>query len=409
MAEAGRQELSIKDYVALLRRRKWIVIAMVVLVPVCAAVLSMRQPPVYQSTATVATPRGRSRRDGQRYSGQLLLRRPEPTRSDADRAGRDPQGRRAVLRRAKVTNGSPDALLGSTSITANPNADLLYFTEKSSDPTMATLLANAYATQYTVLRSQLDTQTLLQARTDILEARRRARTQQGHKAYAASSSAKAEQLQTLAELETSERRRRNPGARRGSDLASAEARRAHRPRPRRPPRRWARVPQRRVSTRGSAGPRTSPAAPACSLLARIPEPPRKLQRADELVMFEQPASREAEAFRVLRTNIDFAGLDRDTPVDHGHERARARGQVDDDREPRGRRRPAPASASCWSISTCAGRGSTSSSSSTAGPASRTSFSATRTLDEATARIAVTENNGRTQPSNGYAERARPGE
>ena len=58
MAEAGRQELSIKDYVALLRRRKWIVVAMVVLVPVCAAVLSMRQHPVYQSTATVALREG---------------------------------------------------------------------------------------------------------------------------------------------------------------------------------------------------------------------------------------------------------------------------------------------------------------------------------------------------------------
>ena len=48
-----------------------------------------------------------------------------------------------------------------------------------------------------------------------------------------------------------------------------------------------------------------------ALLARIPEPPRKLQRDEELVMFKQPASVEAEAFRVLRTNLDFAGLDHD--------------------------------------------------------------------------------------------------
>ena len=44
----------------------------------------------------------------------------------------------------------------------------------------------------------------------------------------------------------------------------------------------------------------------------MPEPPQKLQRANELVMFEQPPEVEAEAFRMLRTNLEFAGLDRDT-------------------------------------------------------------------------------------------------
>jgi Mrp family chromosome partitioning ATPase len=47
------------------------------------------------------------------------------------------------------------------------------------------------------------------------------------------------------------------------------------------------------------------------LLARIPEPPRRLQRADELVLFKEPTSVRSEAFRMLRTNIEFAGLDHD--------------------------------------------------------------------------------------------------
>jgi Mrp family chromosome partitioning ATPase len=45
------------------------------------------------------------------------------------------------------------------------------------------------------------------------------------------------------------------------------------------------------------------------LLARIPEPPRKLQRAEELVLFKEPTSVRSEAFRMLRTNMEFAGLD----------------------------------------------------------------------------------------------------
>jgi Mrp family chromosome partitioning ATPase len=44
------------------------------------------------------------------------------------------------------------------------------------------------------------------------------------------------------------------------------------------------------------------------LVGRIPPPPRKLQRSDKLVMVAQPSGTQAEAFRVLRTNLDFARL-----------------------------------------------------------------------------------------------------
>jgi polysaccharide biosynthesis transport protein len=46
------------------------------------------------------------------------------------------------------------------------------------------------------------------------------------------------------------------------------------------------------------------------LLARLPEPSRKLQKTNGLVMLANPGSVEAEAFRVLRTNIEFANIER---------------------------------------------------------------------------------------------------
>jgi polysaccharide biosynthesis transport protein len=45
------------------------------------------------------------------------------------------------------------------------------------------------------------------------------------------------------------------------------------------------------------------------LLARLPEPPRKLRKRNRLIMIESPQSPAAEAVRVFATNLEFANLD----------------------------------------------------------------------------------------------------
>ena len=47
------------------------------------------------------------------------------------------------------------------------------------------------------------------------------------------------------------------------------------------------------------------------LLARLQKPPRRLRKADELVMLEEPSSIQAEAFRKLRTSLEFVTPDRE--------------------------------------------------------------------------------------------------
>ncbi len=44
-------------------------------------------------------------------------------------------------------------------------------------------------------------------------------------------------------------------------------------------------------------------------LARVPPPPKALAKDDQLVMIAQPTGTSAEAFRMLRTNLDFATLE----------------------------------------------------------------------------------------------------
>ena len=47
-----------------------------------------------------------------------------------------------------------------------------------------------------------------------------------------------------------------------------------------------------------------------TLLARIAAPPRALRRRNRLVMIASPHSAQAEAFRMLRANLEFVNLDR---------------------------------------------------------------------------------------------------
>ena len=310
MADVLRPELSIRDYVRLLLRRKWIVLGALVLVPAIAVALAWRQPALYQSTATVATKEGNLAATVSGIEDTSYYADPNRLALTQIHLAETPGIAARVLERAGIKDSDPAALLRSTVIEADPNANILSFTVKDHDRNRAELLANAYAKEYTILRSQLDTQSLRQARSDIL--RRIAELKaQGRTGYASSLNAKAEQLRTLQELQGS-----NAVLARSADGAARVA-----PRPRRDGLIGLALGfvlgiglaflRDALDTRVRAAEDVSTRL-GLPLLARIPEPPRKLQRAEELVMFKEPTSVRAEAFRMLRTNLDFASLDQNT-------------------------------------------------------------------------------------------------
>jgi succinoglycan biosynthesis transport protein ExoP len=309
VTEALRPELSIRDYVALLLRRKWIVLGAIVLVPACAVALSMQQHPRYRATASVATKEGNLAAivsgiaDNSYYADPNRLAETQIALAETPAVAAD------VLKLAGITNGNPGALLGSTVITASGTADLLYFTVTDGDRARAALLANAFAKQYTIFRRQLDTQSFRQARSDILK-RAAELTTQGRGGYADTLVAKAEQLKTFQELNNS-----NAVVASSADFGVKIS-----PRPKRDGLFGLALGlvlgiglaflrdalDTRIRGADEVARRTG-----LPLLARIPEPPRKLQREEDLVLFKQPTSVEAESFRMLRTNIEFAGIDHD--------------------------------------------------------------------------------------------------
>lgn len=50
------------------------------------------------------------------------------------------------------------------------------------------------------------------------------------------------------------------------------------------------------------------------LLGRVPEPPRRKRRQNQLIMLDEPSGSGAEIFRMLRTNLEFANLERHARV-----------------------------------------------------------------------------------------------
>jgi succinoglycan biosynthesis transport protein ExoP len=302
------QERKLHDYLHVLRRRKWIALQAVVLLPLVAVVLSLRQERLHQASAQVLL----SRDDlAAALTGTLTpaaAQQPERlVETQADLARVSAVARR-VLAAAGAPNGSVKEFLRASSVTAKPEADLLTFRVRDEDPERAKLLVTAYARQFTIYRRELDTAAIVNARRGLRERIARYDTVRERRLNLyATLVAKEDQLRTMEALKTSNatlvqageqavqvqpRPVRNGilGLALGVILGVALA-----------------FLRDALDTRVRSADEVS-ARLGMPLLARIPEPARRLRNEDGLVMLEEPNGHHAEAFRMLRTNLEFVNL-----------------------------------------------------------------------------------------------------
>jgi Mrp family chromosome partitioning ATPase len=300
-------------YLHVLRRRIWIFLVPLVLAPVVAFLVSIEQPSSYQATTSVllsnlnlaASLNGLP-------TDQSFSQQPDRAVATQATVARSPDVARRAIRAARAPL-TADELLASSSVAAENNANLLDFHVENHDPRLAIALANAYARAFSQFSNDLESGPLQTAFTGVTT-----RLNQLRKAHQQTSPLYADLLdkqQRLAALETLQTS--NAVVVRSASDALKVA-----PRPKRSGLIGLAlglvVALALVFVVEALDPRVRDESEIESslhlpLLARIPPAEaRKAERGFSPLQYGGRA--QAEAFRMLRTNLAFVALNRELRV-----------------------------------------------------------------------------------------------
>jgi polysaccharide biosynthesis transport protein len=297
---------TLRDYLQVVRRRKWIIVQAAVVVPLAALAFSLHQQSMYQGSSQVLL----SQQD---LGAQLAGTQPTYNGDPADRQAqtqatlaRVPEVAARAIRRLHLEL-TPKQFLADSAVSAGANSDTLTFDVTNHDARLASRMATAYARAYVAYRLQVETAPIEAAKRG-LDARL-AETPKGSALY----NSLVEKEQTLTELEAL--KTSNASVIRDGGQAVQTA-----------PKTSRNVVLGFVLglflgiglafLRESLDTRVRSAEAIAErlelpLLARLPEPPKKLRDSARLAMLGEPKGVQAEAFRVLRTNVEFAALGKD--------------------------------------------------------------------------------------------------
>jgi tyrosine-protein kinase len=294
------QTRTLIDYLRLFTRRKWVLLAPVVVAPLVAVALSLSQPSVYSASADVLlTDAATGAQSPLTASGTPLVMQTEMEIATSPiLVGR-------VLRASGVTDRSVAQLTSEVSFGSVGGANILRISVHDRDRMLATKLVNAYAGQYIQYRHELDTSFLTNTRAQI-EARMASvrRSGQEHSPIYLTLKQQAQSLLASSALQTVN----------AVVLRNATGSTQIQP----TPVRYLLVGVGLGLVLGIAGVflwdaidtriRTADDIRDLlgqPLLGRLVAPPRRLREESRLVMVEDAGGLEAEGFRILRTNLDL--------------------------------------------------------------------------------------------------------
>jgi Mrp family chromosome partitioning ATPase/capsular polysaccharide biosynthesis protein len=294
-----------------IKRRFWLILLATAIVAGLAVFFSIRQDPLYEASARVLL------NDQNLASGLTGLEDVSPIAEDPVRAAQtqteiatSPAVARRAARAAGIPGVDENELLDRTSVTADPDSDILVFEARFGDPETAERLATVHAQAFVDHRKRLDTAVLVTAREELETRIDELRAGEFRNSPIVERLIEnAQQLRTLEALQTANATllRAATGAEQvqpktlrnvvlgvvlglmlGIGLVFA-----------------ADALDTRV--RSSSEIRAHLKLP---LLARLAAPPRKNRKKNRLVTVTEPQGPRAESFRLLRSNLDFVNIDR---------------------------------------------------------------------------------------------------
>ena len=306
----GEGQASSRDFLAVARRRKWIILQAAVLVPLAAILYSLSRSPVYEASAEVLLTRQNLAAALTGTPDQTLSLQPERLAQTQAQLARVPTVIQRALRASGVRNRTASDLAGASSVSASSTADFIEFNVRDRVPTIAARLATAYAHAFTVYRQELDTAAIKIARRDVgreLEKLRLAGEEDGP--LYASLLEKNQQLQAMETLQTT-----NTFVVRSATTAAKVS-----PRPVRSGLLalvlglilgvglaflFERVDIRVRSVEEIHSTLGLP------LLGTLPARHSRKGRSEAVPVLTEPNGMQADAFRRLRTSLDFVNLER---------------------------------------------------------------------------------------------------
>jgi Mrp family chromosome partitioning ATPase/capsular polysaccharide biosynthesis protein len=319
--------VTLHDYLRVIRRRKWVVVQAALLVPLAAVAFSLHQQRLYEASADVLL---NSENLAAAVPGTPLpglSQEPERITQTQARVARMPEVVRGALRQVSGTGLTVTDFLADSSVSSSPASDILTFAVTSSDRALTRQLANAYAQAYVAYRQQLYAGSIQRALADV-ERRLRQLDRAGASLEGRGGGASLGVLTRYGSLYTSLVDRQQtlqsmqalqPSV--ASVLQQADGTVLTQPKTLRNGALGLVLGlvlglglvflREALETRARTAAEVSAGLGSLPLLGRLPKPPKRLRRAGKLVMLEEPASVRAEAFRMLRANLDSMTLDRD--------------------------------------------------------------------------------------------------
>ena len=318
--------VTLHDYLRVVRRRKWMVVQAALLLTLAAVAYSLHQQKRYEASADVLLSAENLSATVPGTSVNGLSQDPERTTQTQAQVARVPEVVQGALDQVSGTGLTAADFLANSSVSTSPTSDILTFAVTNPDRALAKQLANAYAQSYSTYRQHLYTDSIERAIADVDQRLQRLdRTGASLKsgrgaglgvltAYGALYSSLVDRQETLQSMQALQ-----PSV--ASVLRQADGAVLTQPKTVRNGALGLVVGlvlglglaflREALETRVRTTAEVSARLGGLPLLGRLPRPPKGLQRSEKLVMLEDPASSQAEAFRMLRANLDFMTLDRD--------------------------------------------------------------------------------------------------